>query len=83
MKKKLKVSNKELLNKMILEKMSEEIYLETDSLSNRWGVAINTLAKWRWKKIGPLWTKVGRTILYKLADIEEFEAQRKQQHTTI
>jgi DNA-binding transcriptional regulator YiaG len=46
---------------------------ETD-LARRWRMSVRTLQAWRWRKVGPPYLKV----LYRLTDIETFEAERLQ-----
>lgn len=36
------------------------------------GLKADRLARWRWAKIGPRYTKAGRNVLYTRADIEAF-----------
>lgn len=43
------------------------------------GVRPNTLAVWRCKHMGPRYSKLGRRVLYDIADLEEFFASRSVQ----
>ena len=43
-------------------------------LARRWNVSPRTLERWRWLKQGPRYLKVGGRVLYRLEDIEVFEA---------
>lgn len=43
-------------------------------LSRRWCTSHRTLEKWRWEKRGPRYLKIGGRVLYRLEDIEEYEA---------
>lgn len=43
-------------------------------LARRWNISPRTLERWRWKGIGPRYLKVGGRVLYRLDDIEAFEA---------
>jgi hypothetical protein len=36
------------------------------------GLKLKLLAEWRYKKIGPRYYKVGRIILYRFVDLEEW-----------
>ena len=38
-----------------------------------------TLEQWRWKGVGPRYLKIGGRVLYRLEDIEEYEAARRRQ----
>lgn len=40
------------------------------------GVRPNTLEVWRCKHIGPRYSKLGRRVLYDVADLEEFFTSR-------
>ena len=40
-------------------------------------VAEQTLAQWRWRRVGPPWTKVGSLVRYEWADVDEWLAARK------
>ena len=48
-------------------------------LSKRWNISARTLEHWRWAGIGPSYIKLGRRVVYSLADIEAFE--HEQRHT--
>lgn len=56
--------------------------LTTIQLSNRWHVSIATLKYWRWKGGGPEFIKVGRTVKYRIEDVEIFEVQRLNSSTS-
>ncbi len=47
-----------------------------EDLAKRWGVSPRTLEQWRWRGIGPRYLKLGGRVIYRLADIEAFEAER-------
>jgi len=36
------------------------------------GLSEDTLPRWRWSGIGPVYLKVGRTVKYRLSDLETF-----------
>ncbi len=46
-------------------------------LARRWRLSGRTLEKWRWTKQGPAHLKLGGRIVYRLADIEAFEAEQR------
>ena len=55
------------------EILKREDYLTERELAEAWGVKQNTLQKWRSNNVGPQYIKrVGR-IIYRKADIAEFE----------
>ena len=43
-------------------------------LSRRWKLSPRTLERWRWLKQGPDYLKVGGRIVYRIEDIEAYEA---------
>lgn len=51
--------------------------LDTDQLSERWGIATRTLEHWRRNKQGPAFIKLGSAkrcrVLYRLKDIVAYE----------
>jgi len=50
--------------------------LNSKRLARRWGLSHRTLERWRHKGAGPAHLKIGGRILYRLQDIEAFEAAR-------
>ena len=42
-------------------------------LAVRWKISHRTLERWRWTGEGPKFLKVGGRVVYRLADIEEYE----------
>ncbi len=44
-------------------------------LARRWGISERTLERWRWKRQGPKYLKLGGHVAYRLEDVEAFEAQ--------
>lgn len=57
-------------------------HLNQARLSRRMGVAVQTLQRWRWAGIGPRFIKVGRSVRYRLEDIEAYEQSRLCQATS-
>ena len=43
-------------------------------LATRWNVSPRTLERWRWIGEGPQFVKIGGRVVYRLEDIEAFEA---------
>ncbi len=54
-------------------------HLDQTELSRRWRISPRTLEQWRWRKIGPRYLKVGGRVLYRLGDVEEYEAVRRRE----
>ncbi|MCW5716294.1 MAG: helix-turn-helix domain-containing protein [Bauldia sp.] len=42
-------------------------------LAARWRISPRTLERWRWTGEGPRFVKLGGRVVYRLADIEDFE----------
>lgn len=60
------------------------IYLNPDELAARFRISPRTLERWRWKKTGPNYTKLGGKIVYALADVEAYERRRRAEtHSSI
>ena len=57
-------------------------HLNQIDLSRRWGFSPRTLEGWRWFGKGPTFIKAGGKVLYRLEDIEAFEAEQLRQRTT-
>jgi hypothetical protein len=51
-------------------------HLDQNQLARRWALSPRTLERWRWLHIGPIYLKIGKRIVYRLEDIESFEAVR-------
>jgi hypothetical protein len=56
-------------------------HLNQIELSRRWGFSPRTLEGWRWYGKGPAFIKAGGKVLYRLNDIEAFEATQLRQRT--
>lgn len=46
-------------------------------LSLRWNISARTLERWRWIGQGPSFLKIGGRVVYRLADIEAYEAAQE------
>jgi hypothetical protein len=49
-------------------------HLNQIDLSRRWSISPRTLERWRWLKAGPQYLKIGGRVVYRLEDVESFEA---------
>jgi hypothetical protein len=56
-------------------------HLNQIQLSRRWSISPRTLERWRWLKAGPAYLKLGGRVLYRLQDIENFEASQSKNHS--
>ena len=52
-------------------------HLNQIELSDRWGISHRTLERWRWLGEGPAYLKIGGRVLYRLEDIEAYEAAQR------
>ena len=48
--------------------------LDQKALAARWLISERTLEQWRWQGKGPRYLKIGARVVYRLADIEAYEA---------
>jgi hypothetical protein len=56
----------------------DPMHLVTPQLARRWGLSERTLRNWRWRQFGPTSLKIGGRVVYRLADVEAFEASSEQ-----
>lgn len=56
--------------------MNSDTFFNQYELSKRWKISPRTLERWRWLGTGPRYHKIGGRVVYKLSDIEAFEAGR-------
>jgi hypothetical protein len=49
-------------------------HLNQEKLARRWNVSPRTLEKFRWKRQGPQFLKIGGRVAYRLEDVEAYEA---------
>ncbi len=52
-------------------------HLNQIDLARRWRVSPRTLERWRWQKLGPAYLKVGNHVVYRIEDVEAYEAGRR------
>lgn len=50
-----------------------DLFIDQIQLSRRWKLSHRTLERWRWLGQGPSYTKLGKRVVYRLTDIEQFE----------
>jgi predicted site-specific integrase-resolvase len=56
-------------------------HLNQIDLANRWNVSHRTLERWRWTGEGPQYIKLGGRVVYRLEDVEAFEADQIRRST--
>jgi hypothetical protein len=54
-------------------------HLNQVELSRRWSLSPRTLERWRWLRQGPGYLKIGGRVVYRVEDIEAFEATQVRQ----
>jgi len=56
-------------------------HLNQVQLARRWNLSERTLERWRWKKLGPAYLKLGGHVAYRVEDIEAYEVTQLRQTT--
>jgi hypothetical protein len=56
--------------------------LSQKDLAAHWRMSARTLEAWRCQGTGPVYTKIGRRVLYRIEDIEAYEAAHVHQNTS-
>lgn len=51
-------------------------HLNQVELARRWTVSPRTLERWRWLGQGPRYLKIGGRVVYRIDDVEAYEAQQ-------
>jgi hypothetical protein len=49
-------------------------HIDQKHLAERWLISPRTLEQWRWQGRGPRYLKISGRVIYRLSDIETFEA---------
>jgi hypothetical protein len=57
-------------------------HLNQIDLARRWSISPRTLERWRWLGQGPRYIKIGGRVVYRVEDVEAFEAQRTRSSTS-
>ena len=57
-------------------------HLNQIELAARWNISHRTLERWRWTGEGPQFIKIGGRVVYRLEDVEAFEADQLRKSTT-
>ena len=58
-------------------------HLTQTDLAQRWQISPRTLERWRWLGEGPVYLKVGGRVLYRIEDVEAFEATQLRERTDV
>lgn len=56
-------------------------HLNQTELAARWNISHRTLERWRWTGEGPAFLKIGGRVVYRLEDVEAFEAEQMRKST--
>jgi len=51
-------------------------HLTQVELAQCWRISPRTLERWRWLGQGPRYLKIGGRVVYRLEDVEAYEAER-------
>ena len=51
-------------------------YVNQQELAHRWKISPRTLERWRWLSQGPQYLKIGGRVVYRLDDVEAYEAKQ-------
>ena len=51
-------------------------HLHQVDLARRWKLSPRTLERWRWLGQGPQYLKIGGRIVYRVTEIEQYEADQ-------
>ena len=51
-------------------------HLNQIELADRWNISHRTLERWRWTGEGPTFLKIGGRVVYRLEDVEAYEAEQ-------
>jgi hypothetical protein len=69
------------LGRQSLRQAPQRIAIDEAELSQRWGLSVKTLRRWRQEKLGPVFCKMGARVTYLLYEIEAYE-RRVSRHST-
>ena len=54
-----------------------ERHVREHELSDRLGLSVRTLQRWRWQGKGPAFLKLGGRVVYRIADVEVWEERNR------
>ena len=58
-------------------------HLNQRELAERLNISPRTLERWRWLGEGPRFLKIGGRVVYRLQDVERYEAEQLRDSTTV
>jgi hypothetical protein len=56
--------------------------LDEQELSQRWGLSVKTLRRWRQEQLGPIFCKMGSRVTYLIPEIEAYERRVSRNSTS-
>jgi hypothetical protein len=65
----------------LLEDAMSVKHLNQIDLARRWSISPRTLERWRWLGQGPRYIKIGGRVVYRIDEVEAFEAQQTRAST--
>jgi len=60
----------------------EKTFINQEELAQRWGISPRTLERWRWLGEGLRFLKLGGRVVYRMEDVEAFEAESLRSSTS-
>jgi hypothetical protein len=54
-------------------------HLNQIEVAQRWRISPRTLERWRWLNLGPRYLKIGGRVVYRIEDVEAYEAAKMQE----
>jgi hypothetical protein len=57
-------------------------HLNQEQLARRWSISPRSLEKWRFLRKGPPFLRIGGRVVYRVQDIEAYEAAKLHQSTS-
>ena len=61
---------------------NERLLLRESGAAERLGLSMRTLQQWRLKGGGPVFVKAGRSVLYKVSDLDQWIEERRRTSTS-
>lgn len=58
-------------------KSPDPVFITEAELAARWRHSLRSVQRWREDSSGPPWIRIGRRIVYRIADVEAFETNRE------
>lgn len=69
------------LARQSIRQQVQRLAIDENELSQRWGLSVKTLRRWRQTQLGPIFCKMGARVTYLITEIEAYE-RRVSRHST-